>query len=94
MKLGEEIEKTKSLQEIVRMKEDTLGRRSTEIEELDRKIIELERIKETLDLKVNTAERSGELNKKQLNEKIQSLNEIITHEKQGREEWIIRFEQE
>ena len=33
VKLGEEIEKTKNLQEIVRMKEDTLGRRASEIEE-------------------------------------------------------------
>ena len=33
VKLGEEIEKTKNLQEIIRMKEHTLGRRATEIEE-------------------------------------------------------------
>ena len=52
------------------MKEDTLGRRATEIEEQEKKIIELERIRETLDLKINSAERTGELNKKQLNEKI------------------------
>jgi uncharacterized membrane protein affecting hemolysin expression len=76
------------------MKEDTLGRRATEIEEQEKKIIELERIRETLDLKINTAERTGELNKKQLNEKIQSLNEILAHEKVNLETWVSRFEKE
>ena len=43
IKLGEEIEKCKGLQEVVKIKEDTLGKRSNEIEELDKKVIDLER---------------------------------------------------
>jgi hypothetical protein len=43
IKLGEEVEKTRGLQELLRAKEDTLVRRAAEIEELDKKVLELER---------------------------------------------------
>lgn len=76
------------------MKEDTIGRRGTEIDDLDKKITELDRLRDTLELKISTVERTAELNKKQLTEKIQSLNEILAHEKETRESWISRFEKE
>lgn len=43
IKLGEEVEKCKCLQEIVKVKEDSLGKKATEIEELDKRVIDLER---------------------------------------------------
>ena len=43
IKLGEEIEKTKGLQDIVKLKEDTLTKKAAEIEELDKKNLDLER---------------------------------------------------
>ena len=43
IKLGEEIEKCKGLQEIVKVKEESLGKKATEIEELDKRVIDLER---------------------------------------------------
>jgi hypothetical protein len=51
VKLGEEIEKVKSLQEVVKMKEEICVKRLGEIEELDKKVIELERLIETADIK-------------------------------------------
>lgn len=46
IKLGEEIEITKSLRDIVKLKDDTITKKSAEIEELDKKNTELEREKE------------------------------------------------
>jgi hypothetical protein len=43
IKLGEEVEKCKGLNEIVKVKDDSLGKKSSEIEELDKRIIDLER---------------------------------------------------
>merc|ERR1712166_517854 len=43
IKLGEEIEKTKGLQDVVKMKEETLIKRGAEIEDMDKKCIDLER---------------------------------------------------
>lgn len=43
MKLHEEIDKNKQLNEIIRDKDEVLIKRTTEIEELDKKLIDLER---------------------------------------------------
>ena len=94
IKLGEEIEKCKGLQEIVKVKEDSLGKKATEIEELDKRVIDLERAQEALDIKKQGIERQLELSKKQATEKIASLNEIIAGEKETREMWIERYEKE
>lgn len=51
IKLGEEVEKTRSLQDLIKLKEDTLGKRATEIEELDKKVLDLERANEALEIK-------------------------------------------
>lgn len=50
-KLSDEIERNRSLSEVVKLKEDTLLKRSSEIEELDKKLIDLERTCETIEIK-------------------------------------------
>ena len=49
---------------MVKIKEDTLGKRANEIEELDKKVIDLERTLEALEIKKNGVERQSELSKK------------------------------
>jgi hypothetical protein len=73
VKLGEEIEKNHSLQEMLKLKEETLNKRAQEIDELDRKQIELERQIEAADIKKQTVERAAELLKKTLGDKITGL---------------------
>jgi chromosome segregation ATPase len=94
IKLGEEFEKAKGLQEVVKMKDDALVRKQNEIEELDKRIIDIERQNEALDIKKQSIERQFELTKKQLNEKVNNLNEIISNEKETRDQWIERYEKE
>ena len=52
VKLGEEIDKVKTLQDIVKMKEEILQKRLQEIEELDKKIIDLERSLESAKIQI------------------------------------------
>ena len=70
VKLHEEFDKNRSLQDIIKDKEEILQKRHTEIEELDKKVIELERANEALEIKKAGIERQYELTKKQLNEKV------------------------
>jgi hypothetical protein len=42
-KLTDEIERNRSLQDIVRLKEESIIKRQQELEDMDRKVIELER---------------------------------------------------
>ena len=51
IKLGEEIEKCKGLQNMIKVKEESLGKKVTEIEDLDKRVIDLERAQEALDIK-------------------------------------------
>ena len=78
----------------MKVKEESLGKKATEIEDLDKRVIDLERAQEALDIKKQGIERQLELSKKQANEKIASLNEIIAGEKETREMWIERYENE
>jgi predicted nuclease with TOPRIM domain len=57
IKFGEEIEKVKNLQELNKIKDETLQKRAQEVEELDKKILELERSLETLEVKKQGVER-------------------------------------
>ena len=57
-------------------------------------MIELERVNETLEIKKTGLERQYELTKKQLNEKINNLTEVLNGEKETREMWIDRYEKE
>ena len=70
IKLEEEKEKNKGLQEVVKIKDETLAKRATEIDELDKKNIDHERQLEALEIKKQGLERQAELSKKQLQEKI------------------------
>ena len=63
-KLAEEIEKSKGLQEVIRLKDETLNRKTQEIEDQDKRVIDLERIYEALDIKKQGIERQFELTKK------------------------------
>ena len=48
-KLTDEIERNRSLQDIVRLKEESIVQRQQELEVMDKKVIELERNYEKLD---------------------------------------------
>jgi hypothetical protein len=63
-KLTDEIERNRSLQDIIRLKEESISRKSVELEEMDRRIIELERNIEALEIKKQGVERQFELSKK------------------------------
>jgi chromosome segregation ATPase len=56
-KLTDEIERNRSLTDIVRLKEDSILKRQQELEEMDRKLIDLERSLEQLELKKQGVER-------------------------------------
>ena len=54
----------------------------------------MQRANETLEVKKQSIERASELAKKQTNDKIYSLNEVIAGEKDTRDMWIARYEKE
>lgn len=56
--------------------------------------MDLERRFENLDIKKTGIERQFELTKKQLNERVANLNEIINGERETRDMWIERYEKE
>lgn len=64
IKLGGEIEKVKNLQDIVRIKEEILEKKQSEIEELDKKVIDLERNNEAAEIKRQSIERAAEIKAK------------------------------
>ena len=70
------------------MKEGLLEKRQSEIEELDKKNTEQLNINTTLEAQKMGVEKAFELAKGQLNDKIKSLNEVISNEKETRELWI------
>ena len=61
---------------------------------MDKKVIELERSLETIEIKRQGLERTLELTKKQMGDKITSLNDVIIAENETRDMWIERFEKE
>ena len=71
-----------------------MSRKTADMDELDKRHVEQVRANETLDTKRQTLERQFEVTRKQLNEKISNLNEIINGEKETREMWIDRYEKE
>jgi len=94
VKYFDETEKVKNLTEIIRDKDDQISKKNTELDELDKKSIELERYNESLEIKKAGIERQYELTKKQMNEKISNLTEVLNGEKETREMWIDRYEKE
>ncbi len=94
LKLTEEIERGRALADVIRDKDEQLHKRAQEIEDLDRRVLELERTNENIEIKKASLERQFEITKKQLSEKIQNLNEVLASEKETREMWIERYEKE
>jgi hypothetical protein len=64
-KLTDEIERTRQLADICRLKEEQIQKRQIELDEADRKVIELDRKLEALDIKRQSIERQLDLQKKQ-----------------------------
>lgn len=93
-KLQDEHERNKSLSDVVALKEELLEKRQGEIEELDKKQNELINAQATLEAQKLGVEKAFELSKQQLNDKIKSLQEVIANEKETRELWIQRYEEE
>ena len=90
-------DKTKNLivlQESFHEKELTIEKLRREIEKLNRRLNEVEMTNDQLDIKKRSVEKQAEVQRKQLLEKISSLNEVISSEKDTRETWINRYEKE
>lgn len=79
---------------MVNLKDDLLDKRQQELEERDKKVNELENAIMTLEAQKMGVEKAFELSKTQLNDRIKSLNEVIGNEKETRELWIQRYEDE
>lgn len=76
------------------LKDEVLDKRQVEIEDLDKKLNEQLNISSTLEAQKMGVEKAFELAKTQLNDRIKSLNEVISNEKETRELWIQRYEDE
>ena len=94
IKLFEENEKCKRLVESIRTKDELLTKKNIELDDFEKRYLDQVRTCEMLETKKQGIERQFELTKKQLNEKINNLNEIINGEKETREMWIERYEKE
>lgn len=93
-KLQDEHDRNKNLSDVVNLKDDLLDKRQGEIEELDKKQNELINAQATLEAQKMGVEKAFELSKTQLNDRIKSLSEVIVNEKETRELWIQRYEEE
>ena len=93
-KLQDEHDRNKSLSDVVNLKDDLLDKRQQEIEELDKRNQEQANAMIVLETSKAGIQQTLELNKTQLNERIKSLNEVIANEKETRELWIQRYEDE
>ena len=93
-KLQDEHDRNKSLSDVVNLKDESLEKRQGEIEELDKRVNELVNLQATLEAQKMGVEKAFELSKTQLNDRIKSLNEVIANEKETRELWIQRYEDE
>ena len=93
-KLQDEIERNKSLSDVVNLKDDLLDKRQQEIEERDKKNMDLNNQVSSLEAQKAGVEKNFELQKTQAADRIKSLNEVIANEKETRELWIQRYEDE
>lgn len=94
MRWLEEKDQGGQLSQTIKDKDDQLLHKTRELEDLDKKHMELVRQNEQLDTKKQGVERQYELSKKQLNEKISNLTEVLAGEKETRQQWVERFEKE
>ena len=91
--LSEEREKIKLMDSMVRDRDETIERYMRELEKSEKKVESLEKDREMLESKRATVERKSEMQNKQLNDRINNLNDLVGTEKESREAWIVRFEE-
>ena len=94
IKLEDENKRNANLIEQNSMKDDQLEKRQQEINDLEKQVQELTRQNGDIEIKKQGIERQFEMAKKQLNERISNLNEVINGEKETRDLWIDRYEKE
>ena len=92
--MNDKLKQLHQLNESFTEKEAVVERLKREIEKLGKRLSEMEMQNDQLDIKKKSAEKQSEVQRKQLLEKIATLNELISHEKDTREQWIQRYEKE
>mmetsp|Transcript_32051 Transcript_32051/g.31349 ORF Transcript_32051/g.31349 Transcript_32051/m.31349 type:complete len:207 (+) Transcript_32051:1765-2385(+) len=75
-------------------KEYQLEKHKKEIEKLQKRLGDVERQNDMLEIKKRSLDKQSEIQRKQLLDKIQNLNELVSAEKDTREMWINRYEKE
>ena len=94
IRLNEELEKEKELKALLGEKEERIQKYINEIQKLEKQLFNMRKEKESLDSEKVNDNKHFEIQKRQYVEKITSLNEIITNEKETREMWVERFNKE
>ena len=61
---------------------------------MQKRLSDVERQNDSLEIKKKSLDKQSEIQRKQLLDKIQSLNELVSAEKDTREMWINRYEKE
>jgi hypothetical protein len=93
-KVADEVERNGKLRDALMIKEETISRRMAEVDQLEKEKIDRDRELENMAIKREGAEKQNALQKQQLKEKVDNLNEIIESEKETRQMWIERYEKE
>ena len=91
------IEKTdecQTLDKSIQDKDYQIDKLKKELEKFQKRLQEVERQNDTLEIKKKSIDKQSEIQRKQLLDKILSLNELVSAEKDTREMWINRYEKE
>lgn len=94
LKLNEEREREKELKTLLGEKEDRIQKYITEIQKLEKQLFNMRKEKESIESEKANDNKHFEIQKRQYVEKITSLNEIISNERETREMWVERFNKE
>lgn len=65
-----------------------------DIEKLQKRLTEVERQNDALEIKKKSLDKQNEIQRKQLLDKISNLNDLVSAEKDTREKWINLYEKE
>ena len=82
------------LQDTIKERDSQLEKNRKEFEKLNKRLAEVERQNDQLEIKKKSLDKQAEIQRKQLLDKIQNLNELVSAEKDTREMWINRYEKE
>ena len=82
------------LQDTIKDKEYQLEKNRKEFDKFNKRLVEVERQNDQLEIKKKSVDKQWEIQRKQLLDKIQNLNELVSAEKDTREMWINRYEKE